>query len=134
MGRSNILDMFSKTFLKAASAIAFRSINFRITLQLLRVCYIKTAKISFNQLGELVDTNLHKSTQPAFSTLSFVTLGHHLGSNATFNTMIMGLNFHWQGTWTKAVCTEGGGQVCECTVECTLGCDSAQYIQDKAMG
>ena len=35
--------------------------------------------------------------------------------------MVMGSNFHWQDTWTKAVYTGGGGPVCECTVECTLG-------------
>ena len=28
--------------------------------------------------------------------------------------MAMGSNLHWQGTWTKAVYTGGGGSVCKC--------------------
>ena len=35
--------------------------------------------------------------------------------------MVMGLNLHKQGTWTKAVYNGGGGPVGECTVECTPG-------------
>ena len=35
--------------------------------------------------------------------------------------MVMGANLYRLGTWTKAVHTRGGGLVCECTAECTLG-------------
>ena len=51
------------------------------------------------------------------STFLFVTSGFHLQSNA----LVIGLNLHWQGTWTKAVCAGGGGPEWECTVEFTLG-------------
>ena len=32
----------------------------------------------------------------------------------------MGLNLHWQGTWTNEMFTGEESPVCECTVECTL--------------
>ena len=50
-----------------------------------------------------------------------VTTECHLGSNATKNVMVMGLNLRWQGAWTKAVYTGGDEPICECTVKCTQG-------------
>ena len=38
------------------------------------------------------------------------------------------------GAWTKAVYTGGVAPACECTVECTLRCDSAQCIQGGSLG
>ena len=51
--------------------------------------------------------------------------------------MVMGLNLHWQGTWTKVVDTGEGGLIGESVnVQWSKHwqCDSAQYIQDGSLG